>query len=84
MSTSACHPCRSIFVPIADVFLKGPTTRFPSNWPEKRGNNRGTSKFLALSFLNFAFLGALSNSLKIQFLRSFDPHCSYKHFMLCS
>ena len=34
-----------------------------------RGNNQGTSKFLALSFHNFGFLGVPCNSLKIPFAR---------------
>src|ERR1700676_769051 len=48
----------------------GPISRLQSNWIEKRGYKQGTSKFLALSFHNFVFLGLPCNSLKIPFLLS--------------
>jgi hypothetical protein len=47
---------------------------------KNEGTMQGTSKFLALSFHNFAFPGAPSNSLKILFLRGFDPHRPYQCF----
>src|ERR1700674_1559394 len=51
----------------------GPISRFQSNWINKRGYKQRTSKFLALSFHNFAFLGLPCYSLKIPFLLSSIP-----------
>src|ERR1700681_1638260 len=48
-------------------------SRFHSNWIEKRGHKQGTSKFLALSFHNFAFLGLPYDSLKIPLLLTSIP-----------